>query len=424
MNEIRIYISLGEIYTASIKYTLSLIALNKKFKVLWLTEKNNTDIIFDHNDPKSIPINLHFYKKIYKEKIYSWNAHFISEPTIKFSNGANDYLSSIFYMVNAIQEYDVNSNMLDQFGRYQFMNSYQKFFNNATSNIVQNYINEFCKSVNVFAEYEKSHRKSTIFMTHDIDSLYGDLKLDGLWAIKKGRFDILFNIIVSTIIGNSSWENIDKIMKINDEYDIKACFFWLLNSARNAGIKNSDYSPLVANEYFSKTQINGLHKSSSGDNISHEISMFKGISPYVRYHFLKYKIPEDWHNIQDAEIQLDAGFGFYDQIGFRNSFGMPMRPFNLKQDQAFDFVLVPLSIMDGTLSHYNLVDKDNTAKKMIEFIEQNKTDAVINIIWHNHYFTNYSFKGYTEQYRKLLCYIKEENIKSITPKEILIEYDR
>ena len=57
------------------------------------------------------------------------------------------------------------------------------------------------------------------------------------------KIGTMLNIILAEISKDYHWKNIDKIVKINDMYDIKSTFFWIVNKGKSkSGIENADYN--------------------------------------------------------------------------------------------------------------------------------------------------------------------------------------
>ena len=78
--------------------------------------------------------------------------------------------------------------------------------------------------------------------------------------------------------------------------------------------------------------------------------------------------------------------------------------------------------MDTTLYRYQKKEVNSVANELIEFLEKNKFNAVISLLWHNNYFTEYKFHGYLPLYKKLLAYFYENNWRSLQPDEIIALY--
>jgi hypothetical protein len=165
-----------------------------------------------------------------------------------------------------------------------------------------------------------------------------------------------------------------------------------------------------------------LHKSCCNYSLDEEVEMLTFPTNLNRYHYLKIALPGSWNSIESSKIRLDASLGFAERYGFRNSYGLPFRPYDIVNNQVYNFVEVPLNVMDTTFLVYMKVPSNKTASSIIDFIEKNKTNSVVSILWHNNYFTKYKYKGYLEEYKKILVYITESKLKHITPEEIIKEY--
>jgi len=140
---------------------------------------------------------------------------------------------------------------------------------------------------------------------------------------------------------------------------------------------------------------------------------------YNRYHFLKFLPHTDWPKISESSVKFDTSLGYAEHIGFRNSFGMPFQPYDLKAGKPYDFVESPMNVMDGTFHKYMKVPKIEIADRLIRFYEANSTNCVFSVCWHNTYFTNYKYKGFIDQYKKILAYIYENKIECLTPDEVI-----
>ena len=71
-------------------------------------------------------------------------------------------------------------------------------------------------------------------------------------------------------------------MDIEDEYDVRSTFFWLVNQGKGTrNINNADYNfkdnnvQRVVNEITSRGWTNGLHKSAGKDTFENEL---KGVT--------------------------------------------------------------------------------------------------------------------------------------------------
>jgi len=342
---------------------------------------------------------------------------------IENRNGHPDFVSTAFFMINSLQEH--NDKDRDVLGRFKFTNSYQYRFKNSKENIVQHCLNEISKIIGITPRNEKTR----FFLSHDIDSVNGAILEDGFNVLKKGRIDQFFQMLLNVAITKPDWLNMDKIMKIESEYDCKSVFFWIVNKGRiNQREKNADYlfrSKKIQREFNAIEQNgfeNGIHKSISNETFEDEFIKYGQRPISNRYHYLKYTLPKAYHEIQGAGLKLDASLGFAEEIGFRNSYGLPFNPFDFKNRKPFSFVEVPLHIMDRTFFQYKKMNVKLAESEIIEFFEKNREHCVLSVLWHNNFFTNYKFKGYLDLYKKILGYIKENNFTTISQEEIIKKY--
>ncbi|MFZ6014276.1 MAG: DUF7033 domain-containing protein, partial [Bacteroidota bacterium] len=333
------------------------------------------------------------------------------------SNGQIDYITTAFFCLSSWQEHEDKEP--DALGRFQYKNSYQFKLGNIRRNIVQECFDAMAARLGL----QSRHEKSTFFLSHDIDTVYGAIKEDGFNVIKKGRFDLFLSMLFKVAIGKPAWLNIDHIMDLESAYDCRSTFYWIVNKAQ----KDADYqfqSPRMQ-KYFKNVSSrgfdNGLHKSLSGESFQQEIEKL-GVHPLGnRYHFLKFHLPEGYDALENAQIQLDASLGFSEQWGFRNNYGLPYNPYNMAKRAPYNFVEVPLHIMDRTFFHKRM-DLRTVENEIFSFFEAHNENAVLSILWHNNFFTDYKYKGYLSLYKKILAFIRDGNFGTINQEQIIQKY--
>ncbi len=423
---INIFIKKEQIYSNPIKYIFSVLAKNISSPISIVDDKSQAQVIVDHTDSNSIKVNLEFYGKLINKQLYNPQNYFVDKPFIKFQDGSIDNLSTAFYLINSLQEHreiEPSDDNYDKFGRFKYNKSIQNKFNCIEDNVVQKCFDQFCSENPVIMPFVKNANPSRVFLTHDIDKIYGSFTEDGLWAFKRGRIDVILKLILNEILLRPDWKNIDKLAKIESEHDLKSCFFWLATKKVGANkVINADYNIKKEQRLTTIAGINGLHKSCYSYSLNEELEKLPFQTSYNRYHYLKIDLPNTWNEIESSKIQLDTSLGFAERYGFRNSYGLPFRPYDLKHQQSHNFLEVPLNVMDTTFMIYMKIPSGKTSYSIIDFIEKNKTNCVLSILWHNNYFTNYKFGGYLNEYKKILLYLIEANIKSITPEGIIKEY--
>lgn len=355
-------------------------------------------------------------------KKYHHRHYFTEQPLIFNENGFPDYLGTAFYMINCVQEYDRNA--FDEYGRFPYSASYQAQYNCAGENLVADYFKKLSQTVPLLRDKIPASKPLTVFLSHDNDSFYGSFLQDGLYAMKKGRLDIVLRLVFNEIIRRPAWFNIDRIMDIEDAFDVKSAFFWLVTKNKT----NADYAidnPRVRRTIDSIEKRgfeNGLHKSIAATNFDEEAKLIGKKVTGNRNHFLKMRLPDHYRNLEKSGFKLDSSLGFAEMIGFRNNYGLPFRPFDIEQKREFDLVEVPLNIMDTTFFHYLNLPVTQVKNHCLDFLEKNKADSIITILWHNNFFTGYKFKGYLEAYKTILSWMRDNKIRSVSQQEIIWQY--
>jgi hypothetical protein len=404
------------------EYVFRLIAFNKGFEIELVSSNHISDIILSNDARSDFNINPHFYKNL-RSGLFSHEYYFGDRCVILDNSGREDYLSSIFYCTNSIQEYYAKSK--DSFGRFQFNDSYQKKFNNIKTNLVQQFIDALCNSNTKLNKLTFNPKRSRIFLSHDIDTIYGSWKEDGFAALKKGRIDLLAGLALRAISNKHDWINFDTIMDIENEYGYRSVFYWLLYKDK----MNADYDSesKIIKDSIRKVKNrgweNGLHKSLHTHSMNDEAKRLEAFSGGNRFHYLNFKLPDGYNDLHYSDVTLDSSLGFSEKSGFRNSYGLPFVPFNIKEENIYNFLEVPLHVMDRTFYKEGM-DVAQIYKNLIEWFESNKTNCIFTLNFHNNFFTSVKYDGYRWLYKELLKYFVENKFEGITQKELIADYYR
>ena len=407
----------------AVRYIFEIFLRNKKIDFLFVDDVSHAEFIISNTLTSDLQISEEFFKDV-NSGVYDFKIFFKNDCAIKTKNGSVDYLCSAFYMINSIQEYSKTDP--DEYNRFKYSNTYQYHFKNIEENLVQELFDKLYKSNRKLNKVSDKNSKSKLFLSHDIDTVYGALLQDGFSSLKQKRFDVIIKLFFNVVIQRPDWLNIDKIMNIESEYDFKSTFYWLVNKGKlNELERNSDYSindkkiRKFINLVNERGWENGLHKSISKENFKEEIDKLGFIPEGNRYHFLKFNLPEAYRNIQESELKLDSSLGFADVMGFRNSCGFPFHPYDFENKMPYGFLEVPLNVMDQTFYGYEKLQPELIANKVISFFEKNNRNCVISVLWHNNFFSNYKFHGYLDAYKDILGYFYENRYECVTQKELL-----
>ena len=420
----KVYIKENTDYYSIIKYVLKIIEKNRNVNFSITKDVSKAAIIWDHQNENSEHIDLAFYKDLkdnpdkLKHDQFITNSFFSANALGK----SEDIISIIFYMVNCLQEINADKEDFDQYNRFKYTSSYQSKHGVIEENTVESLIDSFC---------DKHHLKgnksaSRFFISHDIDTIYGSMLQDSFWALKNKKIGVILSLIAFELSRKPHWKNIDRIIKINDEYDVKSTFFWLVNKGKGTqGVKNADYNikkeKALLQLVEESNNTNGLHKSCSTMSIDEELEKGNIKNTYNRYHFLNFKSHFDWKKISDSKLNFDCSLGFAEHYGFRNSYGKAFQPFDITTNQPYDFVEAPLHFMDGTFHKYMKMPTQNIGSKIIDFYQKNDTNCDFSLLWHNTYFTNYKYNSFVNEYKKVLSFIYESKIECVSPSKLIEE---
>lgn len=422
----KIYIENDPLFYPEIKYIFSVFCANKGIQYGLVSSKTDADLIISNHEQADVRISKEFFIKLQQRK-FDHSHHFIKQCFIVDTSGYIDYLSTAFYILSTIQEID-NKNV-DEYGRYKYLNSFQYKFGNVKENIVQNIFDKLFNSIEKLNKPSKQKSSSKIFLSHDIDSVYGSVFQDSFFNVKKLRFNLALKVILYNIFTKPMWLNMDKIMKIESEYDFYSTFYWLVNKGKVTKIlSNSDYN--ITNNAI-RTQINsiekskwenGLHKSGTTDSFKVEIQKLGIDVKGNRFHYLKFNPHVDFLKIEEAGLFFDTSLGFAESYGFRNGYGRPYFPYNMTDRKSFGFIECPLNIMDTTFFKYMKVTSSEFVKCVIDFCENNKDECIISVLFHNNYISEHKFRNYFIAFKELLSYFYESGFDCITQTEIINQF--
>ncbi len=422
----KVYIEPDELFYPEIKYVFSLFARHINLTFSFCESSSNSDLLITSNNDADLRVSRSFYLRLRDNK-FDHKYHFINECLVEDSEGFVDYLSSAFYMLALIQE--VDNNDTDEFGRFKYASSYQHKYSNSDKNLVSE-IFEKIREGSLKFKGSSYVKPSVVFLSHDIDTIYGSLLQDSFYCLKRGDFLKLIQVLISNVFSGPSWFNIDLIRKLESQHDFYSTFYWLVRQGKvDARLNNSDYSfsrkfiqTKIAEIEESKLWENGLHKSAGDADFTSEMQEFGHNVIGNRYHYLKFNSHQDFELVERAGLKIDASLGFADSVGFRNSYGSPYYPYFLRERRPFSFIEVPLHLMDTTFHHYLKTDGNQFAESVISFFEKNNVNCVIGLLTHNNYYSEFKYGDYFKAIRKILTYLYESKIKSISQTEILNQY--
>ncbi len=300
-------------------------------------------------------------------------------------------LACAFYLLNSLHETFLTPDKWDKYGRYPYQESIQYKNDLIEINFVQDIFDDMYEKI---TGQIPEKNESKIMWSHDIDYLYSAWKSSLLIAIEDRRFNKIPKILWDAITQPPRWNNLEKILSIEKEYDLNSVFFWLTEQGKSQisdsiHIDHADYTfRMKAIRHLWKNiknvgSQNGLHKSAFSTTFQKELLKLPENVSVNRNHFLKMQLPDHYNYIEQSGLKYDATLGFPEHYGFRNSFGRPFQPYNLPNDRTYRFTELPLHLMDATHLTYLGQDIEEMVNEMIRFVNMHSNSSLIGILLHN-----------------------------------------
>ena len=303
-------------------------------------------------------------------------------------------LACAFYLLNSLHETILPAHKLDHYGRYPYQESIQNTHNLMEVNYVQEILDDMYVNLTGQPTVET---ESKIMWSHDIDYLFSAWRNDLIVALRDSRYWEIPKIMWKAATTSSRWDNIDDILKMENEYGIHSIFFWLTQRGKSRvspthSIDHADYTFQMKKlqKYWQRIAksgaIHGLHKSTFPIEMEAELQRLPEPVEINRNHFLRFSLPNHYDHVERSGLKYDATLGFPEQFGFRNSFGSPFQPYNLRKNRPYRFIEYPLHLMDATFLTYLNDDLESMTQKMIDFVQRHDRSCTIGILLHNTYF--------------------------------------
>jgi hypothetical protein len=206
--------------------------------------------------------------------------------------------------------------------------------------------------------------------------------------------------------------------KIGETLNIKNIAFLLVEKSHKKYDFKNNFKELSFKEYLNKVMRNvsfGIHPSYNTrynrDTLKSQIETFEQVvferPKASRFHFLNCCYPDDLLMLEANGIKQDFSFYFCDSILFRGSISRPFKQWSFTANRPVNVEIIPLSIMEVTLSKTLKLSFDEAytiaKEKMIMSLLLGRTTV---LLWHNNemyeplYRKNYS--------RKLLLKLKND----------------
>jgi hypothetical protein len=122
-----------------------------------------------------------------------------------------------------------------------------------------------------------------------------------------------------------------------------------------------------------------------------------------RQHFLRFKLPDTYVQLESLGIKTDYSMGFHDEVGFRSGTAFSHYFYDLLNDKPLSVELVPLIAMDSAMKNYQELNAEEATEALEQLlIEMKKTGGIFTTVWHNHSLSDTEdWKGWRSVYLSL-----------------------
>ena len=331
-----------------------------------------------------------------------------------------------YYWEDFVNKNEFNSN----YYRHLYKNSGMKAPQSPT---ISNYL---YKHHDYKIEYP-DNKKFAVCLTHDIDQIYRPLYKKMYYAFDDMRMGDAAHIKYNfkrLFDKKYPLENIDFILVVERKYGANSSFYFLTleNWEKDYNYSVGDLHDMFDSIIHNNGEI-GLH---GGHNAFTSYEKMKSEKDRLeeatgehivgyRNHYLKFDVPETWHNLVKCGFIYDTTYGYVDYIGFRNNLCYPFMPYDIHTNKEIDIIEVPLVVMDCSM-----FDKDymgigywaayKLTKLLIDHVRA--VDGVFTLSWHNSYMTEGS-KG-ARLYEDILKYCYDNDAWMTNCKNVVELYKK
>jgi peptidoglycan/xylan/chitin deacetylase (PgdA/CDA1 family) len=352
-----------------------------------------------------------------------------------------DIIAAAFYLLSGWQEYF--SDERDQHGRFPYAASVQQRYGFVAQPIVNYYFDLLRAAVEHLTGQALLPRRwagnapFAAFITHDIDTLNGGWGTAARQLLGRGQLFKLSKLLLRRATRQPApWDNLELVQQATARYGAPSTFF-MLSSRQVApnGTANADYDLSRPDLLQRLTALNSqgaelsLHGSYGTAVDKAKLLREKAqLAPRPvagnRFHYLGWEPRQTPALVAAADFSYDSTLGFAEHYGFRNSYCQPYFPFDFAHGQAFDFLEIPLTVMDATLHHpkyLQLAAAEILPALVPVFTEVEKFGGVATLLWHNDHFDPNNEQTGPRQFHELMAYLQSRGAAFRTGSQIVAE---
>ena len=395
----------------------------EKFKNYDAVKINYSDTKIEQSDFNIKPVPLLFETEIKGQsiecfEINNYKAFFKTDHSdIPF-----DIFAASFYLLSRYEEYLPHTK--DMYGRYAHENSIAFKEHFLQLPLINIWVNDFTVALtNKYSSFKIQHPKFKAILTYDIDIAYsykskGFIRNAGgvMRSLVSGKFaDVRERVKVLNNKSTDPFDSFKKLDQLHQQYQIAPVYFFLVakkNSLYDKHIlPHKDAMWKLIKEHAKKYNI-GLHPSwQSGDDLSllkKEKSQLESMAEkkisIVRYHYLRFNLPDDYQRLIKEEFSDDYSMAYASINGFRASVASCFYWYDLQNEKATQLRIHPFCFMEANAFYEEKLTNEQTFDEMIYYFNVCKRyNGSFSSLWHNHFLgTDKLYSGLWDLYERFL----------------------
>jgi hypothetical protein len=272
-------------------------------------------------------------------------------------------------------------------------------------------------------------------ITHDIDQCNTGWRENSFRALVDGHPIKSLTTVIKRIIKKDVWFNFDEIVNIEDSLDVLSSFYFIAEQNKKWNYSNADYDIQRANmkkviqNIRNRNHEVGIHGSIGtgwdDQKLRSELLKFPTVPAGGRFHFLAMRPSVSFDIIDSVGLKYDSSLGFAEHIGFRSGFCHPYNPYNVRDDKGYNFLELPLMVMDRTFVNLNYmgITKEESLTQIFKLIDEIEYfHGVLVLLWHNKFFSGYKYGDWKKVFISIIKEIRNRGGSIKLPTEIYNQY--
>jgi peptidoglycan/xylan/chitin deacetylase (PgdA/CDA1 family) len=326
-----------------------------------------------------------------------------------------DVFGSAFFMLSRYEE--VVRRERDSFDRFPARASlaYQEGFLDRP--IINEYLELlFCAMRELWPGLQRKQRSFSVKVGHDVDEPYR-YAIDSPYILARrcardlsrrptpaGILSTLTRIarVKAGNLAIDPYDTFDRIMDLGERLNLKSAFYFFAHSGPDDGQYNVLHPCIrsLARKIHRRGHEVGLHASfatyDNPDQMTLEVRRLVSIMAEEgvrqerwgnRQHYLRWKTPNTFENLERAGISYDATLGYPERIGFRCGVCYDYPAFSLGQRRALKLRVHPLTAMEISVFHYPYMNLGTTPRALQAMLALKATcrrfEGEFRLLWHN-----------------------------------------